>query len=137
MKHKVYISPETFTTLTSILQKGLQQGLNFYIYDEADQIQNRLWTFSQSAFMPNVKSNDDLLKTTQVPIVISTQAQQPLEHYKPVIYQSISGFVDVKEAIIIVEAKHDLDKILNTLQIAAEACEIYIKNQNSWGKVLV
>jgi hypothetical protein len=36
-----------------------------------------------------------------------------------------------------VEAKHDLDKILNTLQISQNDCEIYIKNQNSWGKVLV
>lgn len=137
MAHKVYIYSDTFATLTSILQKGLQQNLHFFIYDEADQIQNRIWTFSQPAFIPNVKFGDDLLKTTQVPVVISTEIRPPLENYKPVIYGQISGFVDVSEAIIIVEAKNNLDGILQNLKISSGDCEIYMKTQNSWGKILI
>ena len=102
MKHKVYIYTDIFSTLTSILQKGLQQGFKFYIYDETDQIQNRIWTFSQSAFIPNVKSDDEILKTTQVPVVISTQIQPALANYKTIIYKNLSQFVEIDESIIIV-----------------------------------
>jgi hypothetical protein len=137
MKYKVYIYNDTFATLTSILQKGLQQGLNFYIYDEQDAIQNRIWTFSQPAFIPNVKADDDILKTTKVPVVISTIIQPPIENYKVILYRSLSSAINIDEGIIIVEAKNDLQKMIETMQIKPEDCEVYVKNQNSWGRVLV
>ena len=99
--NKIYISQESFPALVAVLQKGNSQGVNFFIYDTQNLLQNRIWTFSSQVFIPNVKSDDALLKKYQVPVVISTDiAEKLLDGYTPIFYetpfentQSDSGFI--------------------------------------------
>jgi hypothetical protein len=87
--NKVYISQEPFPALTAILQKGIAQGVNFFVYDSQNLLQNRVWTFSSQAFIPNVKSDDNILKKHKVPVVISTDTSElPLEGYTCIFYET-------------------------------------------------
>ena len=87
--NKVYISQEPFAALTAILQKGIAQGVNFFVYDSQNLLQNRVWTFSSQAFIPNVKSDDNILKKHKVPVVISTDTSElPLEGYTCIFYET-------------------------------------------------
>ena len=87
--NKIYISQEPFPALTAILQKGILQGANFFVYDSQNLLQNRVWTFSSQAFIPNVKSDDKLLKKHTVPVVISTNiSEPPLEGYTRIFYET-------------------------------------------------
>lgn len=87
--NKIYISQESFPALTAILQKGISQGTNFFVYDSQNLLQNRVWTFSSQAFIPNVKSDDKLLKQHKVPVVISTDiSEPPLEGYTRIFYET-------------------------------------------------
>jgi hypothetical protein len=87
--NKIYISQESFPALTAILQKGISQGTHFFVYDSQNLLQNRVWTFSSQAFIPNVKSDDKLLKKHKVPVVISTDISEPsLEGYTRIFYET-------------------------------------------------
>ena len=89
LMNKIYISQEPFPALTAILQKGISQGTNFFVYDSQNILQNRVWTFSSQAFIPNVKSDDKLLKKHKVPVVISTDINElPIEGYTCVFYET-------------------------------------------------
>ena len=86
--NKVYISQESFPALLSVLQKGNSQGVKFFIYDPQNLLQNRIWTFSSAVFIPNVKSDDALLKKYQVPVVISKNIEEKsLDSYTRIFYE--------------------------------------------------
>lgn len=138
MSYKFYIHNDVFSVLVSLLQKGLTHNSRFFIYDEMDSIQNRLWTFSSTAFIPNIKSNDTLAKQYQVPFIISieTSATVP-DNYKPIIYQNITQKPPIDSGIIILQSRDEITKITEIFQIKTNQCEVYIKNQNIWSSVLL
>ena len=87
--NKIYISQESFPALIAVFQKGISQGTHFFVYDSQNLLQNRVWTFSSQAFIPNVKSDDKLLKKHKVSVVISTDiSEPPLEGYTRIFYET-------------------------------------------------
>ena len=92
--NKIYISQEPFPALIAVFQKGISQGTHFFVYDSQNLLQNRVWTFSSQAFIPNVKSDDKLLKKHKVSVVISTDiSEPPLEGYTRIFYETPFGKV--------------------------------------------
>lgn len=92
MQSRVYIAEDTFMTLVSFLQKGLEKELCFLIIDAQDLIKERLWTFSSSAFIPNVKSGDSLIKKHRVPVIISHSNDCEYEGYSTIIFEPSTPF---------------------------------------------
>lgn len=138
MSYKFYIYTDTFSVLVSLLQKGLTHDARFLIYDEADSIQNRLWTFTSISFIPNVKLGDPLTKQHQVPFIISTNINSEVPAgYKPIIYQNVTQKPPVSGAIIILHSKDEIPKVMDICLAKHDECEVYIKNQNSWSTVLL
>ena len=137
MKTKIYITTETFPALTAFLQKGLEQKMRFFIYDENDLIKNRLWTFSSAVFLPNVINNDAILQKHQVPVVISTDADAVmLDNYSRIIYECSSACEGIHSGgAIFSQNKEDAINTMAMNSLQSTDCNIFIKNENKWNKV--
>ena len=128
--NKIYISQESFPALTAILQKGITQGANFFVYDSQNLLQNRVWTFSSQAFIPNVKSDDKLLKKHKVPVVISTDISEPsLEGYTRIFYETPFENVGKFQGFIAFATSQGTIKPNSTTQV-------FQKIGNKWEEVL-
>ena len=138
MKTRIYITTETFPALVSFLQKGIEQKMKFFIYDEQDLIKSRLWTFSSTVFLPNVTSEDQILQKHQVPIVICTNPSTlALSDYHCVIYESnnIIPSLNLSKAVFFTQEKSSAKEIIQKISVKNEDCEIFIKNESKWNKL--
>lgn len=128
MKSKIYITNDTFSALTAFLQKGISQNIKFFIIDEGNLIQNRLWTFSSTAFLPNVLNEDPLLKKTQVPVIVSTKNTQPPEEYTSVFFETKPN--NIENTIFFTQNES------NGQNFSGQNVDIFTKINNKWERVL-
>lgn len=138
MKPRVYISNDTFSALVAFLQKGIDANLKFFIYDTQNLIQNRLWTFSSTAFLPNVKSGDAILQNHQVPIVIATnEGDKSLKDYETIFYEcSVNSYKDLQNiSAIFMKSKEEVKKALIVCNAEEQHCDIYYKGEKKWEKI--
>jgi hypothetical protein len=138
MKTRIYITTETFPALVSFLQKGIEQRMKFFIYDEQNLIKSRLWTFSSTVFLPNVTSEDSILQKHHVPIVICTNPNiLPLADYCYVVYESTNAIqtFNTSNAVFFTQEKSSAREVMQKIGIKNDDCEIFIKNESKWNKL--
>ena len=138
MKTRIYITTETFPALVSFLQKGIEQKMKFFIYDEQDLIKSRFWTFSSTVFLPNVTAEDQILQKHHVPIVICTNPNTlPLSDYYCVIYESknIIPSLNISKAVFFTQEKSSARNIIQKIGVKNDDCEIFIKSESKWNKL--
>jgi hypothetical protein len=138
MKTRIYITTETFPALVSFLQKGIEQKMKFFIYDEQDSIKSRLWTFSSTAFLPNVSSEDSILQKHHVPVVVCTNLNTlPLDEYSCIMYESvnITTSLNLSKTVFFIQEKSSAREVIQKIGIKNDDCEIFIKNESKWNKL--
>lgn len=130
-KSRVYISQDTFSALVSFIQKGLEQNMYFFIYDCQNLIQDRLWTFSSTAFVPNVKEGDALIKKHRVPIIITTESASSVPNeYLPIAFEPTQQLT-TNLCTLFVKSK---DEAKNRILQKKEEYEAFIKIDGKWQK---
>lgn len=129
MNPRIYITPDPFPALAAFLQKGVSQDMKFFIYDTLNLIQNRLWTFSSTTFLPNVTAADPITKIHNVPIIISTTNQDPPPNYICIMFefQHVPNF----NGIAFVKQKNEA----LALQTFTNTSEMFEKTPSGWQKI--
>lgn len=132
MNHRIYITNDTFTALTSFIKKGIEQNMFFFIYDTHDLIKNRLWTFSSTAFIPNINIDDPIAEKHKIPVIISNKNNVTApDGYTKIMFemQNIENF-----DIAFVKNRMDAKSVIS---VTNKTFEIFEKDTNSWKKVTV
>ncbi len=124
-KARVYITNETFPALTGFLQKGIERQMKFFIFDVNNLIQNRLWTFSSTVFLPNVKDNDPLVKHSPSVIIANDVQSQVVDGYHVILFET-SKITDNFTAFV--KTKSDAKNILENVT----SWETFMKTNDKW-----
>jgi DNA polymerase IIIc chi subunit len=130
--NKIYISEDTFSAFIAFIQKGLSSDMHFFVFDYQNILKERIWTFSSSVFIPNVKSDDNILKKHKVPVVISVNLnEKPPENTSVILYETISKEICVNNNFIAFVKSND-DKKAIMQWIPKESVQIFQKVGIKW-----
>ncbi|MDA0617300.1 MAG: hypothetical protein O3A66_01095 [Proteobacteria bacterium] len=131
-KNRVYISEDTFSAFVSFIQKGLEQNMYFFVYDCQNLIQERLWTFSSTAFVPNVKEGDILIKKHKVPVIITTDVASIVpDEYLPIAFEPLTPPINL--CTVFMKSKEDAQSMI----LKKEKYESFMKADGKWQKIIL